>query len=148
MNKSDTQTIWIYATTTDSYDDGSFLEYCSCDCKNLVTLAIGYTEEINIATPTKIEVTKYNMGKKLGTVMLTDELSIEYIVDNLTSLKLKELEYNEPTAIEYELVFFHANEEATKTISITLDGWIDYHGCFHSVLSGKLDIEYIAGLFE
>ena len=34
-----------------------------------------------------------------------------------------------------------------KTISITLDGWVD-NGSLHSVVRGELDIEYIAGLFE
>ena len=34
-----------------------------------------------------------------------------------------------------------------KTISITLDGWVDY-GSLHSVVSGELDIEYIEGLFS
>ncbi len=34
-----------------------------------------------------------------------------------------------------------------KTISITLDGWVEYHGSLHSVVSDELDIIYIAGLF-
>ena len=34
-----------------------------------------------------------------------------------------------------------------KTISITLDGWVD-NGSLLSVVRGELDIEYIAGLFE
>ena len=35
-----------------------------------------------------------------------------------------------------------------KTIAITLDGWVEYHGSLHSVVSGELDIEYIEGLFD
>ena len=148
MNENDTQTIWIYATATDSYDDGEFLEYYLCDCKELVKLATQYAKSIKgIDGATKIEIVKYDIGKVIGTVTITEEASIKHIVDNLNSLKLKELEYNMPTAIEYELTFYNADGEIMRTISITLDGWVDY-GSLHSVVSGELDIEYIAGLFE
>ena len=148
MNKNDTQTIWIYATTTDSYDDGGFLEYYSCDCKELVELATKYAKSITgIDGATKIEIVKYDIGEVIGTVTLTEEASVKHIVDNLNSLKLKELKYNMPTAIEYELTFYNTDGEIMKTISVTLDGWVDY-GSLHSVVSGELDIYYIAGLFE
>ena len=148
LNKNDTQTIWIYATETDSYNDGGFLEYYACDCKELVELAIQYAKSIKgIDGATRIEATKYDMGEEIGSVTITEEESVKHIVDNLNSLKLKELKYNEPTAIEYELTFYNTDGEIMKTISITLNGWIDY-GSLHSVVSGNLDIEYIAGLFE
>ncbi len=148
MDKNDTQTIWIYATETDSYNDGSFLEYYACDCKELVALATKYAKSINIDLPTKIEITKYDIGEKLGTITITDETSINHLVDNLKSLRLKELKHNEPTAIEYKLVLYNADGEITKTISITLDGWVEYHGHLHSVIIGELDVDYIAKLFE
>ena len=148
MNKNDIQTILIYATTTDSYDDGGFLEYYSCDCKKLVELATQYAKSIKgIDGATRIEATKYDMGEEIGSVTITEEESVKHIVDNLNSLKLKELKYNELTAIEYELTFYNTDGEIMKTISITLDGWVDY-GSFHSVVSGELDIEYIARLFK
>ena len=149
MNKNDTQTIWIYATATDSYDDGGFLEYYLCDCKELVELATQYAKSIKgIDGAARIAATEYDMGKEIGSVTITEEESVKHIVDNLNSLKLKELKYNEPTAIEYEMTFYNADGEILKTISITLNGWVDYHGSLHSVVSGELDIEYIAGLFE
>ena len=148
LSANDTQTIWIYATTTDSYDDGGFLEYYACDCKELIELATQYAKNITgIDSATKIEATKYAMGEEVGSVTVTEEASVKHIVDNFNSLKLKELKYNEPTAIEYELTFYNTDGEIMKTISITLNGWIDY-GSLHSVVSGNLDIEYIAGLFE
>ena len=148
LNTNDTQTIWIQATETDSYDDGGFLEYYACDCKDLIELATKYAKSIKgIDGAIKIEVTKYDMGKEIGSVTLTEEASVKHIVDNLNSLKLKELKYNMPTAIEYELTFYNANGETMRTISITLDGWVDY-GSLHSVVSGELDREYIDGLFE
>ena len=147
LSANDTQTIWIYATTTDSYVDGGFLEYYDCDCKELVELATQYAKSITgIDGATKIEATKYDMGEEIGSVTVTEEASIKHIVDNLSSLKLKELKYNMPTAIEYELTFYNANGEIMRVISITLDGWIDY-GSLHSVVSGELDRAYIAGLF-
>ena len=149
LNKNDTQTIWIYATETDSYDDGGFLEYYACDCKELVALATQYAESITgIDCATKVEVTKYDMGEELGSITLTEEASVKHIVDNLNSLKLKKLEYNEPTAIEYELTFCNTEGETIKTISLTLNGWVDYHGSLHSVVSGELDVAYLEELFE
>ena len=148
LDTDDTQTIWIQATETDSYDDGGFLEYYACDCKELVELATQYAKSIKgIDGATKIEVVKYDIGKEVGSVTVTEEASVNHIVDNLNSLKLKELKYNMPTAIEYELTFYNADEEIMRVISITLDGWVDY-GSLHSVVSGELDIEYIEGLFE
>lgn len=148
LNANDTQTIWIYATTTDSYNDGGFLEYYACDCKELIELVTQYAKNIEgIDSTTKIEVVKYDIGEEKATITLTDEESIKHIVDNLTSLKLKEMEYIMPTAIEYELTFYNADEEMTNTISITLDGWVDYHGSLHSVVSGQLDRACIAELF-
>ena len=146
LQANDTQTIWIQATETDSYDDGGFLEYYACDCKELIELATKYAKSITgIDGATKIEAVKYDMGIEIGSVMVTEAASVKHIVDNLNSLKLKELKYNEPTAIEYELTFYNVNGKI-MTISITLDGWVDY-GSLHSVVSGELDIEYIAGLF-
>jgi hypothetical protein len=148
MNKNDTQTLWIYATETDSYDDGGFLQYCSCDCRELVALATHYAEDVIIDVPTKIEITKYDIGEELGTVTLTEEADIKRIVDNFTSLKLRKLKHSDITAIEYKLTFYNTEGEIAKTISITLEGFVDYHGSLHSVLSGELDVEYIAELFE
>ena len=49
--------------------------------------------------------------------------------------------------MEYKLTFYNADEEIMQTIAIELGGWVDYHGSFHSVVGGELDIEYIEGLF-
>ena len=107
------------------------------------------TKSINgIDGATKIEATKYDMGKEIGSVTVTEEARIKHIVANLNSLKLKKLEYNDPTAIEYELTFYNADGEIMKTIAVALGGWVDYHGFFHSVVSGELDIAYIAGVFS
>jgi hypothetical protein len=149
LNKNNTQTLWIYATKTESYNDGGFLEYYACDCKELVESAKQYAKSIKgIEGAAKIEIIRYDLGEVIGTVTLADEVSVNRIVDNFNSLKLKELKYNELTAIEYELTFYNASGEIIKTISIELSGWVDYHGSLHSVVSGELDIEYIAGLFE
>ena len=45
MDSKDTQTIWIYATSTDSYGDGKFLKHYSCDCKELLALLDSYSTE-------------------------------------------------------------------------------------------------------
>ena len=58
LNKNDTQTIWIYATETDSYNDGGFLEYYACDCKELIELATQYAKTYSVpSTPNKTLLT-------------------------------------------------------------------------------------------
>lgn len=128
------------------YIPGGSDAYYHCVVCGEKLLATNSIEGIDGAT--KIEATKYDIGIEIGSVTVTEEARVKHIVDNLNSLKLKKLEYNEPTAIEYELTFYNADGEIMKTISVALGGWVDYHGSFHSVVSGKLDIEYIAGLFE
>lgn len=99
---------------------------------------------------TEIEVIQYDKssGAELGTVVLTEEDAIKHIVDNLNSLKLKKMSYNEPTVLEYKLTFFNAEGETIETISIPANDWVDFDGSFHSITSGELDRAYIAGLFE
>ena len=98
----------------------------------------------------KIEVVQYDKsnGTEIGTVALTEETSIKHIVDNLNSLKLKKMNYNEPTVLEYKLTFFNAEGEMIETISIPANDWVDFDGSFHSIASGELDRAYIAGLFD
>ena len=81
---------------------------------------------------TKIEVVQYDKsnGTGIGTVTLTEETSIKHIVDNLISLKLKKMSYNEPTVLEYKLTFFNADGETIETISIPADDWVDFDGSF------------------
>ena len=43
LNNNDTQTVWIYATRTDSYNDGGFLEYYQCDCRELLEWIDSYS---------------------------------------------------------------------------------------------------------
>ena len=148
INKSDTQTIWIYATATDSYDDGGFLEYYACDCKEIVDWATLYAKNIEgIEDTIKIEVTKFDIGEFVGKVLLTEDANVKPIVDNLSSLKVKKLNYNMPTAVEYALVFYGADDEVLEMLSITLDGWVGYHGSLHAVIVGELDITLLDGLF-
>lgn len=45
MNSNDTQSIWIYATSTDSYSDGQFLKHYSCDCEDLLIVLDSYVVE-------------------------------------------------------------------------------------------------------
>ena len=114
----------------------------------LVGCSNSLIKEIDKAT--KIEVVQYDKsnGTEIGTVALTEEASIKCIVDNLNSLKLKKMSYNEPTVLEYKLTFFNAEGETIETISIPANDWVDFDGSFHSITSGEFDGAYIAGLFE
>lgn len=98
-----------------------------------------------IEKATKIEVVRYNDNE---TVSITEEASVEHIVDNLNSLQLKKMEYNKPTSLEYKLTFYNSDGDTIETITIPAHDWVGYEGYFHSITSGKLDRAYIAGLFE
>jgi len=115
---------------------------------SLVGCSNGSIKGIDKAT--KIVVVQYDKsnGTEIGTVTLTENTDIKHIVDNLNSLKLKKMKYNDPTVLEYKLVFFNAAGETIETISIPANEWIDFDGYFHSITSGELDRAYIAGLFE
>ncbi|MBQ3509723.1 MAG: hypothetical protein IJA90_06900 [Peptococcaceae bacterium] len=99
---------------------------------------------------TKIEVVQYDKsnGTEIGTVTLTEETDIKHIADNLNSLKLKKMENNDPTVLEYKLVFYNTSGETVETVSIPANDWVGYDGYFHSITSGELDRAYIAGLFN
>ena len=115
---------------------------------SLVGCSNGSIKGIDKAT--KIVVVQYDKsnGTEIGTVTLTENTDIKHIVDNLNSLKLKKMKYNDPTVLEYKLVFFNAAGETIETISIPVNDWIDFDGYFHSITGGELDRAYIAGLFE
>lgn len=100
---------------------------------------------------TKIEIKRYRYNasaEETRTVTVTEEASINHIVDNLTSLNLKAREHGgqsgEPIGLKYRLYFYNTDEEIIVEVSISLDGLVNYH----SVISGELDEAYIAGLFE
>ena len=99
---------------------------------------------------TEIEVVQYDKssGAEIGTVVLTEETDIKYIVDNLNSLTLKKMKNTEPTVLEYKLVFCNSNNKVIKTVSIPGNDWMGFDGYFHSITSGELDRAYIAGLFD
>ena len=115
---------------------------------NLVGCSNGSIKGIDKAT--EIEVVQYDKsnGTEIGTVTLTEETDIKHIADNLNSLKLKKMNYNEPTVLEYKLTFFNAEGEMIETISIPANDWVEVDGSFHSITSGELDRAYIAGLFD
>lgn len=98
---------------------------------------------------TKIEIKRYRYNasaEETRTVIVTEEASINHIIDNLTSLTLQKREHggHEPIGLEYKLHFYNADGEIFRVIGISLDGLVDYH----SVIGGELDTAYIDGLLE
>ena len=97
----------------------------------------------------KIEIKRYRYNasaEETRTVIVTEEASINHIIDNLTSLTLQKREHggHEPIGLEYKLHFYNADGEIFRVIGISLDGLVDYH----SVIGGELDTAYIDGLLE
>ena len=97
----------------------------------------------------KIEIKRYRYNastEETRTVTVTEEASINRIIDNLTSLTLQKREHggHEPIGLEYKLHFYNADGEIFRVIGISLDGLVDYH----SVIGGEFDTAYIDGLLE
>ena len=97
----------------------------------------------------KIEIKRYRYNastEETRTVIVTEETSINHIIDNLTSLTLQKREHggHEPVGLEYKLHFYNADGEIFRVIGISLDGLVDYL----SVIGGELDTTYIDGLLE
>lgn len=111
-------------------------------CSSNPLIDLNKTNEIEIIQFDKLS------GTEIRTVVLTDESSIDYIVNNLQSLKFEKMDYNEPTVLEYRLVFCNSSNKIIKTISIPAHEWIGFDGYFHSITRGELDRDYIAGLFD
>ena len=110
----------------------------------------GCTRIEDLSSANKIEITKYDTASNSGdvySITVTDKDQVAHICENLNSLRMKEMGYNKPTAIEYTLKFSRSGKQL-QTISITAHGWIDYNGDFYTVESGELDIEYIKSLFS
>lgn len=112
---------------------------------------VGCSKRIeDLSSANKIEITKYDTASDSGdvcSITVTDKDQVAHICENLNSLRMKEMGYNKPTAIEYTLKFSRSGKRL-QTISITAHGWIDYNGDFYTVESGELDIEYIKSLFS
>ena len=95
----------------------------------------------SISEAVKIEIL---VAETDETVILTEKEDVRYICDNLVSLKLRKLEYNEPTMLVYTLRFYDADGEQLEVIRIPAHDWIDYgDGYFYSITSGELDRGYI-----
>ena len=78
------------------------------------------------------------------TVIVTEKEAVCRICDNLVSLKLRKMEYNEPTILVYTLTFYGADGEQLEAIRIPAHDWIDYgDGYFYSITGGELDRGYI-----
>lgn len=105
---------------------------------------------INIDNTDKLEIIQYDVsdGEEKATVTITDSVNINHIADNLQSLKLKKLEYNEPTVLEYKLIFCNTDGEKIETISVPVNDWLELDGCFYSIANGELDRTYISRFFK
>ena len=95
----------------------------------------------SISEAAKIEILASETDE---TVVLTETEAVCHICDNLVSLKLRKMEYTEPTMLVYTLRFYDADGEQLEVIRIPAHDWIDYgDGYFYSITGGELDRGYI-----
>ena len=96
----------------------------------------------SISEAVKIEIL---VAETDETVILTEKETVRHICDNLVSLKLRKMEYNEPTILVYTLRFYDAGGERLEVIDIPADNWIGWSGdiYFYSITGGELDRGYI-----
>ena len=95
----------------------------------------------SISEAVKIEIL---VAETDETVILTETEAVRHICDNLVSLKLRKMEYNEPTMLVYTLSFYDADGEQLEVIRIPAHDWLDYGDMyFYSITNGEFDRGYI-----
>ena len=93
----------------------------------------------------KIEIIVYDTKE---TVVIAGEADIKHICDNLRSLKLVKMEYNEPTALVYTLKFYDEEGNLIEKLEIPVHDWIAYDGYFHYISEGEFDRKFIDELVD
>ena len=82
------------------------------------------------------------------TVVISGASDIRHICDNLRSLELVKMEYNEPTALDYILRFYDEAGILIESLEISSHNWIAYDGYFHYVREGEFDRKFIDELVD
>lgn len=104
----------------------------------------------NISAANKIVIVKYGVTDEkhiIQDVSVEDIEQVRYICENFSSINLKRMNYNKPTAREYYL-FFYEDDKEIKEIGITAYGLVDYDGHLHTVEKGEIDFDYINSFFD
>ena len=114
-------------------------------------LTLGSCAKIDgLSAAKKIHITRHSVTSDDSTTYSATVISqeqVEYICNNLSSLKLKKMRYNKPTVLWYTLEFYTYSAKL-ETISVSAHGWIDYNGDFYTVTDGALDTDYIDSLLS
>ena len=107
-------------------------------------LTLGSCAKIDgLSAAKKIHITKHSVTSDDNTTYSATVISqdqVNYICQNLSSLKLKKMRYNEPTVLWYTLEFYTYSAKL-ETVSVTAHGWIDYNGDFYTITDGALDTD-------
>ena len=82
------------------------------------------------------------------TVVISGASDIRHICDNLRSLELVKMEYNEPTALDYILRFYDEAGVLIESLEISSHNWIAYDGYFHYAGEGEFDRKFIDELVD
>ena len=82
------------------------------------------------------------------TVVISGASDIRHICDNLRSLELVKMEYNEPTALDYTLRFYDEEGILIESLEISSHNWIAYYGYFHYAGEGEFDRKFIDELVD
>lgn len=87
-------------------------------------------------------------GGTKETVVITGASDIRHICDNLRSLELVKMEYNEPTALDCTLRFYDEAGILIESLEISSHDWIAYDGYFHYAGDGEFDRKFIDELVD
>ena len=73
------------------------------------------------------------------TVVIEEE-PLRQLREHLLSLKLRKMDYNEPTILVCTIVFYDGNGEKLEKIDIPAHDWIGCAGSFYSVADGEAEM--------
>ena len=110
--------------------------------------------KINIPKSRSIQITKYENGQEIQTIIVKDIEIVEQIVDNFNSLKLEEIDYIKPHKTMYTFVFYDSTNEKERVklkkvdIETTHCLTIDDGNIPYGIKKGSIDFEFIDLIFS
>ena len=83
-------------------------------------------------------------------IVIDGQEDVSCLVDNFSSLKLKELEHTEPAILGYEFWFKDANGNELAYISLPYGPWpwVVVGGTAYADVNGNIDLEFLAQLVD
>ena len=116
---------------------------------SVFTLVSCKNKKTKIPNSNMLTIIKHTSDGNDLSINISDDEKIQYIIDNINSLKLEEMDYIKPHDILYTLKFYNDIEEV-KTLYVISSRYLSFKGDNnpYSINKGEIDLDYIESLFK